>query len=218
MPIMNGAEAIKLYRFTHQNDPWVPFVLLAPKANTQLINECNELDIDACLIGNIQHHSLLSTIKQAITEQDKEHQSTPAYKNIITEDSTASDHNLNGSTILGQATLRNLEELGSGREFVHNLINNFIYSSEELLQGMEKAITENRYQIFIDHAYAFKDGAGNLGALAVYKASIKASHLEPGNFEDNAGARFDEIKISFDRTRKALLDYMAEHHNTMHSH
>jgi len=217
MPIMNGTEAIKLYRFTHQNDPWIPFILLAPETNTQLINECNDLDIDACLVGNIQHHSLLSTIKQAITEQDKEHQSAISHKNIIPEDFTASDNNLDNSTILGRTTLRSLEELGSGQEFVHNLINNFIYNSEELLRGMKKAIADNRYQVFIDHAFAFKDGAGNLGALAVYKASIRASHLEPGNFKDNASTHFDEIKISFDKTRKALLDYMAEQHNTMHS-
>jgi len=218
MPIMNGAEAIKLYRFTHQNDPWTPFILLAPESNSQLINECNDLDIDACLIGKIEQHTLLTTIKQAITEQNKEHQSITPGKNIITENSSQTDFDQHNSTILGQATLRDLEELGSGQEFVRNLINSFLYNSEELLHGMEKAIAENNYQLFIDHAFAFKDSAGSLGALAVYKASIKASHLEHTDFKDNADARRNEIQTSFNKTRQALLDYIAEQSNTMHNH
>jgi len=218
MPIMNGAEAIKLYHFTHQNDPWTPFILLAPESNSQLINECNDLDIDACLIGKIEQHTLLTTIKQAITEQDKEHQSTTPSKNILAKNHSQADFDQHNSTILGRATLRDLEELGSGQEFVRNLINSFLYSSEELLHGMEKAIAENNYQLFIDHAFAFKDGAGSLGALAVYKASIKASHLEHTNFKDNADARRNEIQISFNKTRQALLDYIAEQSNTMHNH
>lgn len=218
MPIMNGIEAIKLYRFTHQNDPWMPFILFSPEANIQLINESNELDIDVFLTGNIQQHSLLSAIKQAVMEQDKECQIATLDRTVGTESFTTLDHNLNSSSILGKSTLRDLEELGSGQEFVHNLINSFIHNSEELLHGMKKAITENKHQLFIDQAYAFKDGAGSLGALAVYKASIKASHLEPSEFKNKAKTHLDELEISFDKTRKALLDYLTEQHSTMQGH
>jgi len=217
MPIMTGAEAIKLYRFTHQNAPWTPFILLAPESNSQIINECSDLDIDACLIGKFEQHTLLATIKQAISEPDKEQQLTSSGKSIIAENPSQAGSNQHNSAILGQATLRDLEELGSGQEFVRNLINSFLYNSEELLHGMEKAIAENNYPLFIDHAFAFKDSAGSLGALAVYKASIKASHLEQANFKEHADARRNEIKISFNKTRQALLDYIAEQNNAMHN-
>jgi len=213
MPIMNGIEAIKLYRFTHQNDPWMPFMLFIPESGSQIINECNNLNIDACLIGEIQHHTLLAAIRQAIADHDKQHHSIKSDQKVKTE-----EHNQHNSAILGRATLRELEELGSGQEFVHNLINSFLINSEELLHGMEKAIAENRYPSFIDYALAFKDSAGNLGALAVYKASIKASHLEATDFKDNAGILMNEIQRSFNKTRKALLDYITEQHDTMHNH
>ncbi len=212
MPVVNGIEAIKLYHFTHPNSPRVPFILFIPEPDSQAINEYDGLDIDACLIGEIQHHTLISAIKQAVAHCSRR---PPAAKQQPAE---AGEYGPHGSAILGRATLRDLEELGSGQEFVHNLINSFLLNSEELLDGMEKAIAENRYQAFIDLALAFKDSAGNLGALAVYKASIKASRLDADEFKDSAGALMNEIRVSFDRTRKALLDYIAEQHDTMHGH
>jgi len=214
MPIISGIEAIKLYRFTHQKSKWMPFIALAPSANPQAINECNKLDIDACLIGEIQHHTLLAAIKQAITQQDDAIPSTaPKHKTTNT-----ADLNLHNSQILGRATLQDLEELGSGEEFVHNLINNFLLNSEKLLCGMKRSIAENRYQSFIDYAFAFKDSAGNLGALAVYKASIKASHLEHADFKNNAEMLFNGIELSLKKTHKALLDYMKEERSSIHNH
>ncbi len=213
MPIINGVEAIRLYRFTHQNSPCMPFMLFIPEPESQIINNCNGMDVDACLIGDIQHHTLIAAIKQAVANSNKRLSSTTPDQKI-----KADDYNPHGSAILGRATLRDLEELGSGQGFVNNLINSFLLNSEELLNDMERAIAENRYQSFIDHALAFKDSAGNLGALAVYKASIKASHLDATSFKDNADVLTNEIRISFNKTRKALLDYMAEQHNTMHNH
>ncbi len=213
MPIMNGIEAIKLYHFTRQNGPWMPFMLFIPEPGSQIINHCNGLDIDACLIGEIQHHTLIAAIKQAVADCNRRLPSTKPDQKIKAED--CKQHS---SAILGRATLRDLEELGSGQEFVHNLINSFLLNSEALLDDMERAIAENRYQSFIDHALAFKDSAGNLGALAVYKASIKASHLDTAGFKESAGLVTDEIRISFNKTRKALLDYMAEQDHTMHGH
>jgi len=213
MPIINGIEAIKLYHFAHQNSPWMPFILFIPESGSQVINACNDLNIDACLTGEIQHHTLIAAIKQAIADHDRELHSIKQNQKTKTE-----EHNQHNSAILGRATLRELEELGSGQEFVHNLINSFLINSEELLCGMEKAITENRYPSFIDYALAFKDSAGNLGALAVYKASTKASYLNATDFKDNAGILINELRISFNKTRKALLNYIAEQHDTMHSH
>ncbi|MCF6354877.1 MAG: response regulator [Candidatus Polarisedimenticolaceae bacterium] len=213
MPIINGIEAIKLYHFTHQNSLRMPFMLFIPEPGSQIINHCNGLDIDACLIGEIQHHTLIAAIKQAVADCNRRPPSTKPDQKIKAE-----DVNQHSSAILGRATLRDLEALGSGQEFVNNLINSFLLSSEELLDDMERAIAENRYQAFIDHALAFKDSAGNLGALAVYKASIKASHLDTTGFKESASLLTDEIRISFNKTRKALLDYMAEQNHTMHGH
>lgn len=218
MPIMNGIEAIKLYHFTHQNNPGMPFILFTPESDLQVIRECNELNIDACIIGKIQHHTLLAAIKQAMLDHNKQRYTKKSEQIITAENYSQTEATQYNSTLLGRATLRDLEELGSGREFVHNLINSFLLNSEELLNGMEKAVAENNHQSFINYALAFKDSAGNLGALAVYKASIKASHLEAADFKTNAGTLINEIRVSFNNTRKALLDYMAEHDNTMHNH
>ena len=157
---------------------------------------------------------MLATIKQVIADCDIQKKSPErAIGTAEKSRKTANPAPLEGD-VLGQSTLRNLEELGSGQEFVHNLIESFLHESENLLACMEEAFAAQKHQAYIDHAHAFKDSAGNIGALEVYKLSVKASRLTTDGFQEKGGLLVSDIRTAFETARQALMDYMSEQDNS----
>ena len=213
MPVMSGIEAITLYRFTHIHKPWLPFILLTAETTADAATKYNHADIDACLNGTIRTQSLLATIKQVITDKNKKRATTATEEQgKTTAPAPPKDE------VLGQSALRNLEELGSGQAFVHKLIESFLQDSENHLSHMEKAFAAQKHQAYIDHAHALKDIAGNLGALSVYKLSVKACRLEAKEFQEKGGLQISGIRIAFKDTRRALMNYMSKQDNSASRH
>ena len=210
MPVMSGAEAIKLYRFTRPHDTWMPFIILTPEASPENILKCSQADADACLTGPTAAQPLLATIKQVFSETGKQGKRTKTRSRTTINSGEPGPSAPVNSPVLGRSRLRDLEELGSGQEFVHNLIESFLQDSENLLKNMEDAYVKKDYQAYTDHAHAFKDSAGSLGALAMYKISVTASRLREDDFQENGGRLIYDIHIAVESTRKALMDYLSE--------
>lgn len=218
LPVMSGIEAVKLYRFTHLHDNWMPFVMLVAEGNPAAIQQCRRADVDRCLVGPVKPQELLEHIKHIDMEKiSGQRQSVQPNKPTANSPPCLEANHLDRA-ILGQSTLSELEKLGTGRDFVSNLINNFLQDSDYQLAQMESAFHLRQYQSYIDLAHTFKDSAGNLGALAIYNLSVTATRLSEDEFVSEGGRLVTAIRKAFELTRRALMNYLARQDDSISQH
>src|SRR5262245_2165551 len=69
MPVMNGIEATKLYRFASLGAPHVPIVALTADATAEARTRCEEAGMDACLTKPIEPARLLDLIDGLVPQR-----------------------------------------------------------------------------------------------------------------------------------------------------
>ena len=58
LPVMNGIETTKLYRFLSLDRPYVPIVAVMAEATEEAKRRCQEAGMDACITMPIERHQL----------------------------------------------------------------------------------------------------------------------------------------------------------------
>ena len=71
MPVMNGIEATKLYRFAALGRPHVPVVALTADATEEVARRCEEAGMDACITKPIEPNRLLEIIATLVPDEGK---------------------------------------------------------------------------------------------------------------------------------------------------
>lgn len=208
LPDISGIEVIKLYRFTHLNQPWVPFIVALENPNSQTIQACENADISNLIVKPIATQKLHSIIEEAIKlEQDKNeafdyHASTGRmpYQN---DDLTLDTHQL-----------EELKRLGKEKSFLLDLVNQFDKESDELVKDLKHAILRKNIKSVQDFGHKLKDTAGNLGALNLYRLAVRATRITTSTTSldlDNLVTEIDNCRIS---TIQALLDHLSKGNNS----
>src|SRR4029077_6383285 len=70
MPVMNGIEATKLYRFSSIGQPHVPIVALTADATTDAWARCKEAGMDGCVTKPIEPARLLDVIDSVLSRPE----------------------------------------------------------------------------------------------------------------------------------------------------
>src|SRR4029079_15712157 len=138
MPVMNGIEATKLYRFTALGRPHVPVVALTADATEEVARRCEEAGMDACITKPIEPNRLLEIIATLVPDQGRPAHTAPSSAEI--PNSTAERPRLRAATAaaVDAQTLDALEELG-GKDFVDELAAQFIKDGSEVLDFLAEA-------------------------------------------------------------------------------
>jgi two-component system sensor histidine kinase RpfC len=118
MPVLNGIEATKLYRFTALGRKRIPIVGITADASAETSERCIEAGMDACVSKPVEAGPLLDLLSRLTDAGD-----APAITNfdpsgVVTPLFRADTPN---TTAINWDKLRDLEELG-GQEFVADLL------------------------------------------------------------------------------------------------
>src|SRR5262249_25498700 len=111
MPVMNGIEATKLYRFTALGRDHVPIVALTADATADARTRCEAAGRDACLTKPIEPARLLAMIDQLVPGGEGA-ASAEAVANIAEHPKFHG-----GSLCVDPEKLKDLETIG-GRDFI----------------------------------------------------------------------------------------------------
>src|SRR4029077_3915447 len=89
------------------------------------------------------------------------------------------------TVVINPAALTELELIGSGSNFMPELVNGFIQDGEALLRQMEAAVAARQFDTLKDLVHAMKGSAVTLGADQLCKACVginaqTSSELETG--------------------------------------
>ena len=205
MPVMGGLEAVKIYRVTACHAPQMPVIILTANATVEARRECEEAKIDAFLTKPIDAITLLDTVAR-LTANRNNAGSTELAAALI-EPATKKKEAL----LLNEDTLRRLELLGGGGDFMDNVIQGFISEGEQLLEAMEAMLLKHEYGAFKDMTHTLKGSAGNVGADALFQICRKILQFNQADLRASAKDSLDNARRSFNSTRLALTQYLDKH-------
>jgi two-component system sensor histidine kinase RpfC len=202
MPVMNGIEATKLYRFASLDRPRVPIVALTADATEEVARRCEEAGMDACITKPIEPNRLLEIIGSLVHDNGKadEFASTADVASY-----TSGRPRLRAATAapVDVHTLDALEELG-GREFVDELSAQFITDAADTLNSLADAAASGDLKSFREHLHALRSAAANVGARGIYEMCLGWRHIAPDDFAVRGEMHLQRLHEEFQRVRSAL--------------
>ncbi len=202
MPVMGGAEAIKLYRFTHAEARPLPFILLTADATEEARRVAEEARVEAFLVKPVHARGLLDTVHEAAARGRGAVAPEEAPPAVPRAPEPAGTH------VLDAHTLTELELLGTGPKFVRDVTQGFLRDGEALLVEMRQALDAGQPNRYRDAAHALKGSAGSVGAMVVYEITSKACRLPDHQVPLQGTRLLREMRTAFDAARRALLEYL----------
>ncbi|MFD1704071.1 response regulator [Methylopila henanensis] len=215
MPVLDGLECTKLYRFASLGKPRIPIVALTADATSDARVRCLDAGMDACLTKPIEPAYLLATIDElagggrgAATEAAEGQSETPAAAAEVDDEIVANIANhpryrATRGAVVDRSALDELEELG-GREFVADLIDEFIGDAAAVLSGLRDAVAQRRAGDFREHAHALRSGAANIGARGMYELCLSYRNLDAQTLAATGAEHVQRLEAEFERVRKTL--------------
>jgi two-component system, sensor histidine kinase RpfC len=176
MPVMNGIEAAKLYRFSNVGRPHVPIVALTADATTDAWARCREAGMDGYVTKPIEPARLVDVIDsvsgrpEAIQEHNVEDSTVSFMADRVAESKI--------KELIDPNALADLENLG-GHVFVSDLVSQFSKDAAALLSSLRAAVEEENVQRFRDAAHALRGSAANLGAAKVFESCMALRAITP---------------------------------------
>ncbi|MFY9686904.1 MAG: ATP-binding protein, partial [Pseudolabrys sp.] len=210
MPVMNGIEATKLYRFAALGRPHVPVVALTADATEEVARRCEEAGMDACITKPIEPNRLLEVIATLVPDEGKPTQETPSSAEIASYPAARPRLRTATSSAVDAQTLDALEQLG-GKEFVDELASQFIQDGAEILDVLAEAAASGDLKVFREQLHALRSAAANIGARGIYEMCLGWRHIAPEDLAIRGEAHLKKLSEEFERVRMALRGRLSDH-------
>lgn len=204
MPVMNGIEATKLYRFASLDRPRVPIIALTADATEEVARRCEEAGMDACVTKPIEPNRLLEIINALVRGSGKPI-AAQASENDVVASYPAAKPRLRAAAAppVDVDTLDSLEELG-GKEFVDELAMQFIKDAADTLNSLAEAAGAGDLKAFREQLHALRSAAANVGARGIYEMCLGWRHIAPDDFAVRGETHLQRLHEEFQRVRAAL--------------
>jgi two-component system sensor histidine kinase RpfC len=200
MPVMNGIEATKLYRFTALGRPHVPIVALTADATEEVKRRCREAGMDACATKPIEPHRLLEIIGTLVADAGKgAHIANKA--GATGQASVTALNTREGAVDLD--TIDAIESLG-GKEFVDDLAAQFLDDAADILRQLSDITAAGDTLAFREQLHALRSAAANIGARGIYEMCLAWRQIAPDDLASQGELYLKGLREEFERVSVAL--------------
>jgi two-component system sensor histidine kinase RpfC len=195
MPELGGLDAARAYRFVDPDAAQVPIIILSADVTREAMKECEDAGIDAFLPKPIEARRLLDTIANLMAKRATE----PAPAKVGVD---------RAPMVLNPAALAELELIGSGSNFMPELINGFIQDTEALLRQMDAAVAATKFEGLKDLVHALKGSAVTLGAEQLCQTCVSINGQTLSELEASGTRVLKVVREQFQQVSTSLLDYL----------
>ena len=209
LPVMNGIDAIKLYRFTSLGRPRVPIVALTADATKEVEHRCKEANIDACITEPIEPDRLLGLIGTLVRNAGKDQQSSSNANETADYSSARPGSRAFSVEAIDLHTLNALEGLG-GPEFVNELAAEFLDDATGILRDLTEFMASGDVQAICMRVHALRSAASNIGARRIYEMCLTWGQIAPEDLASLAETFLNDLREEFARARVALQELLSE--------
>lgn len=201
MPVMNGIEATKHYRFASLGRPHVPIVALTADATEEVRRRCQEAGMDACATKPIEPHRLLEIIGKLVDDTGNNPRSA-SNKSEVAAYPSATTRNVR-ATAIDLDTIDALESLG-GKEFVDELAAQFLDDAADILRQLSDVMASGNLQAFREQLHALRSAAANIGARGIYEMCLAWRQIAPEDLATEGELYLTGLREEFERVYVAL--------------
>ena len=210
MPVMSGIDAVKASRFMDTCSA-LPVIMLTANATREAMDQCKEAGANAFLTKPIDARKLLDTIAALMLTGG-----VGSARSAVPQTSPATATSHNADTQLDESALDRLSLLGSGHDFVRELVEGFTRDGARLMASVRHAVAEQDYPEFQDAAHALKGTAGELGGTQLVRLCAAAQQLKPYEMSTAKSSELAaHIETSFGSTCVRLTEYVDRPRNVM---
>src|SRR5882672_6968852 len=195
MPELGGLDAARAYRFMDPEAIHVPIIMLSADVTSEARKECEEAGIDAFLSKPVEARRLLDTIASLIAKR-------------ASDQAAAVNDTEEFQAVINPAALTELELIGSGGNFMPELVNGFIQDGEALLRQMEAAVAAKQFDTLKDLLHAMKGSAVTLGADQLCKTCVGINAQTSSELETGGARALKLVREHFQQTCASLLEYL----------
>jgi len=161
---MNGADALKLYRFTQPHDHETRFILFTADATLSAREMASEAGFDAFLTKPIDAATLFNTIERILSLAPNT--ATQWMNNALNNPVNINNSQEISNTSLDVQTLKELEKIGAGDDlFMHRLLRNYLSDSVKQIAKIETAAKQKQFGAVQDYCHALKGNSLSVGAI-----------------------------------------------------
>jgi two-component system sensor histidine kinase RpfC len=208
MPVLDGIECTKLYRFASIGKKRVPIVALTADATPDARARCLDAGMDGCLTKPIEPERLLAMIGEIGGEEPERaveaaERSEPVDDEIVANIARHPNFRPAKRVVVDRRTLAELEELG-GPGFVHDLVGEFIGDAAAVLRSLDAAVRAGEPGVFREQAHALRSGAANIGARGIYELCLSYRNIGPLDLALHGAEHVRSLEAEFERVRKTL--------------
>lgn len=204
---MNGADALKLYKFTNPEDTDTRFILFTADATSGARDIATEAGFDAFLTKPIEAATLFNTIEN-IMHLPAHTADTWMANAMSVPVNVESDLDVN-NTDLDISTLKELEKIGAGDDlFMHRLLRNYLSDSVKLIYKIETAVKQKHYGELHDFCHALKGNSLSVGAIKLATTTELISKLSRSVTVKKSAEMLEELNADFAHLTLAVEDYL----------
>lgn len=209
MPKRSGIDVLKAFRFV-DTAASLPVLMVTADATLETMNACMAAGADAYITKPIDAHNLLEEIAGLARKEPGS--ATPAWSSSGNIQNNMVEFSRNST--LDRQALDNLANLGSGIEFVSELVEGFRLDSGSMLAQAEQALSAQDYLGFREAIHALKGGASELGGIEFVQLCSKAEKLKPYEMSGPLPADcLSRIQLAHTRLMDAMHSYISQERN-----
>jgi two-component system sensor histidine kinase RpfC len=197
MPVMNGIEATKLYRFTALDRPHLPIIALTADATPGVAARCAEAGMDACLTKPIEPEQLFAAIDDILEGHVPATPPQPLPDNVTALPQA-------GPAAVDMRVIDRLEALG-GNDFLVELIDDFLADIETVAEDMRISVQKGDAVLFRANAHALRSATANIGARGLSDLCQDWQGISGPDLARNGQAHLRRLAAEMERLRPVLL-------------
>ncbi len=204
---MNGADALKLYRFTNPDDRDTRFILFTADATSTAREIADEAGFDGFLTKPIEAATLFGTIETVLklAPNTADLWMRNALNIPVEVESDLAADNI----ALDINTLKELEKIGAGDDlFMHRLLRNYLSDSVKLIYKIETAVKQKHYGELHDFCHALKGNSLSVGATKLAGTTELISKLTRSVNPAQSLEMLDTLNTDFSNLTLAVEDYL----------
>ena len=203
MPVMNGIEVAKLFRFTNPEKKHMPILMLTANATTEAIRACEEAGLDAYLTKPVEPQKLLNTISSLMV--NRKYNKSAKEKMPLKIVSLNDPENM---PLLDMQTLTAISDMTKDQNFMLDLIEGYINNAHNLIEQINSSISHSDYVTVIDLAHALDGSSRSIGAKRLSIIADKLFRLVQTEHYPAAPSVLKTLETTFKQTRNALLSFL----------
>ncbi len=206
MPVLNGIDATKLYRFGAIGQKTVPIVALTADASPDTRRRCVEAGMVACIPKPVDADELLAMISDIVSGEGTVKPMPPlasASAPVKAEPLLTMPAAPGKAPPVDQRTLDRLEQLGD-KQFVQELAQLFADDASRTIEDIAAAVAEGNARTFQDSIHALRSSAANIGALEIFKMCLAWREASPRDLAANGEQYLFLVRTEFDRVCESL--------------